>query len=155
MNHGSYNKIAHEWSSARNRFFGKEHEYIDAVLSTARVGSTILDIGCGSGRPMAEYIVSKGNHVVGVDESEEMLAIAKQNLPHEKWVLSPMETYEPQEGYQCALLWDSLFFVARTEHEPIIRKVVHWLPSGGRLMLTVGGSAHPAFTDFMYGQEFC
>jgi hypothetical protein len=65
-----------------------------------------------------------------------------------------METYEPRQDYRGALLWDSLFHIRRTEHEPILRKVVRGLPAGGRLMLTVGGSAHPEFTDFMYGQEF-
>jgi hypothetical protein len=28
------------------------------------------------------------------------------------------------------------------------------LPFGGRLMLTVGGSAQPAFTDVMFGHDF-
>ncbi len=154
MNRDSYNKIAHVWSSARNKFFGREREYIDTVLLTAPVGSTILDMGCGTGHPMAEYIISQGHHILGVDQSEEMLAIAKRNFPNEKWVLSPMENYETQKIYRGALLWDSLFHVRRTEHEPILRKVVRGLPSGGRIMLTVGGSAHAAFTDFMYGQEF-
>lgn len=102
---------------------------------------------------MAEYIISRGHHIVGVDQSEEMLEIAKQNFPNETWVLSPMETYKPQVGYRGALIWDSLFHVPRAEHEPIIRKLISGLPSGGRIMLTVGGSA-TAFTDFMYGQEF-
>lgn len=154
MNRDSYNKIAPQWASARNEFFGREREYLDAVLSSVPAGSTILDMGCGTGRPMAEYITGQGHHVLGVDQSEAMLAIAGKNLPGEKWVLSTMEAYEPQDSYQGALLWDSLFFIPRTEHEPIIRKVVRGLPSGGRLMLTVGGSAHPAFTDFMYGEEF-
>jgi len=154
MNRDSYNKIAHAWGSARRNFFGREREYIDAILSAVPNGSTILDVGCGTGCPMAEYIISRGHHIVGVDQSEEMLAIAKQNFPNETWVLYSMETYKPQVGYQGALIWDSLFHVRRTEHEPIIRKVVSGLPSGGRIMLTVGGSAHPAFTDFMYGQEF-
>jgi hypothetical protein len=56
--------------------------------------------------------------------------------------------------YRGALLWDSLFHILRTEHEPILRNVVNGLTPGDRIMLTVGGSAHPAFTDFMYGQEF-
>jgi trans-aconitate methyltransferase len=154
MNRDSYNKIAKVWSSARNKFFGREREYIDAVLAAAPAGSTILDMGCGTGFPMADYIVSQGRHILGVDQSGEMLKIAGQNLPHEKWVLSPMETYAPQEAYQGALLWDSLFHIPCTEHEPILHKVVHGLPVGGRVMLTVGGSAHPAFTDFMYGEEF-
>ena len=154
MNLDSYNKIAHAWGSARSNFFGREREYIDAILSAVPNGSTILDVGCGTGRPMAEYIISQGHHIVGIDQSEEMLAIARESFPNETWVLSPMETYEPQVGYQGALIWDSLFHVRRTDHEPIISKVVSCLPSGGRIMLTVGGSAHPAFTDFMYGQEF-
>ena len=154
MNRDSYNKIAHEWGAARNKFFGREREYLDAVLTTVPAGSTILDMGCGTGYPMAEYITAQGHHVLGVDQSEEILAIAKKNLPNEKWVLSTMEAYEPREDYQGALLWDSLFFIPRAQHEPIVRKVVRALPSGGRFMLTVGGSSHPAFTDFMYGQEF-
>ncbi len=154
MNSDSYNKIAQEWNAARSAFFGRESGYIDAVLSAAPVGPTILDMGCGTGRPMSEYIVSQGRRVLGIDQSEAMLAIARQRLPSEQWVLSSMELYVPGEGYRGALLWDSLFHVRRTEHEPIVRKVVCGLPSGGRFMLTVGGSDHPAFTDFMYGQEF-
>lgn len=117
-------------------------------------GSTILDVGCGTGRPMAEYVISQGRHVVGIDQSEAMLELARRHFPKETWVLSPMEAYDPQVAYQGALIWDCLFHVRRTEHEPIISKVVSGLPSGGRVMLTVGGSAHPAFTDVMYGQEF-
>jgi SAM-dependent methyltransferase len=154
VNRDSYNKIAHEWSAARIAFFGREREYIDAVLSAAPLGSTILDLGCGTGRPMAEYIVSSGRRVRGIDQSEAMLTIARQRLPAEEWLLGSMETYVPGNGYRGALLWDSLFHIPRAQHEPILRRVVRGLPSGGRLMLTVGGSAHPAFTDFMYGQEF-
>jgi SAM-dependent methyltransferase len=154
MNRDSYDRIAQQWSAARNAFFGRERHYIDAVLSAAPVGSTILDLGCGTGRPMAEYIVSQGRRVVGVDQSEAMLTIARERLPSEQWVLASMEAYEPGDGYAGALLWDSLFHVRRTDHEPIVRRVVKGLPPGGRFMLTVGGSAHPAFTDFMFGQEF-
>lgn len=103
---------------------------------------------------MAEYICSQRRRILGVDQSEEMLAIARQNLPNERWVLSSMEAYAPTEDYAGALLWDSLFHLKRTDHEPIMRKIVRGLPSGGRLMLTVGGSANPEFTDFMYGEEF-
>lgn len=154
MNRNSYNKIANEWSTARTAFFGREREYVDAVLAAAPTGSTILDLGCGTGRPMAEYIVSQGRHVLGVDQAEAMLAIARMQLPNEEWVLCAMQEYEPEAGFHGALIWDALFHLRRTEHEPIVRKVVRALPAGGRLMLTVGGSEHPEFTDFMFGQEF-
>jgi SAM-dependent methyltransferase len=154
MNRDSYNKIAQTWSSARNGFFGRERAYLDALLENAPASSTFLDLGCGTGRPMAEYLIAQGHHVLGVEQSEAMLAIARENFPDQTWVLAPMETYEPPLGYRGALLWDSLFHVQRAEHEPILRKVVNGLAQDGRIMLTVGGSAHPAFTDSMYGQEF-
>jgi len=154
MNRDSYNTIAQEWGRARNGFFGREQEYLDILLSAVPNGSTILDLGCGTGRPMAEYVLSRGHRIVGVDQSEEMLAIARQNFPDATWILCPMETYEPPVEYHAALVWDSLFHVPRAVHEPVIHRVVAGLPSGGRIMLTVGGSAHPAFTDFMFGQEF-
>jgi len=77
MNRDAYNKIAWHWSTARNSFFGREREYLDAVLLNAPIGSTILDLGCGTARPMAEYIVSQGRRVLGVDQSETMLVIAR------------------------------------------------------------------------------
>lgn len=154
MNHHSYNKIALKWHAARSTFFGKERQYLDAVLSITQVGATMLDMGRGTGRPMAEYIASQGRHVLGVDQSESMLAIARRRLPAEQWVLSTMEAFAPLKGYQGALLWDLLLHIPRAEHESIVRKVVQGLPLGGRIMLTVGGSAPPACTDFMYGEAF-
>lgn len=113
MNRNSYNKIAHLWNVARNGFFGREREYLDAILSVAPIGSTILDLGCGTGRPMAEYIVSRGRCVLGVDQSEEMLRLARQKLPHEQWVLSSIESYEPVEGITalCSGIRFSIFGV--------------------------------------------
>lgn len=154
MNRESYNQIAPQWAATRATFFGREREYLDAMLACAPAGSTILDLGCGTGRPMAEHIVAQGRRVIGVDQSEALLSIARGNLPNERWVLSTMQAFEPDQPCHGALLWDSLFHVLRTEHEPILRKVVDALPVGARLMLTVGGSAHPAFTDTMFGRPF-
>lgn len=154
MNLESYNQIALQWAAARSAFWGCEQAYLDAVLAVTPAETTILDLGCGTGRPMAEHVVAQGRRVLGVDQSEAMLALARSRLPRERWVLSTMEAFEPDQPCHGALLWDSLFHVLRTEHEPILRKVVGALPVGARLMLTVGGSAHPAFTDTMFGQTF-
>ena len=154
MNRESYNLIAPQWAAARTTFFGREREYLDAVLAAAPAGATILDLGCGTGRPMAEHIVAQGRRVLGVDQSEALLEMARSNLPTERWVLSTMQAFEPDQPCHGALLWDSLFHLPRADHAPTLRKVVNALPPGARLMLTVGGSAHPAFTDTMFGQAF-
>jgi len=154
MNRESYNRIAQEWSHARRGFFGREREYLDAVLETAPMGAAILDLGCGTGRPMAEYVVSRGRRIIGIDQSESMLDIARTNLPREHWVLAALEVCEIRYEYAGVLIWDSLFHIRRAEHASILEKAVTGLPTGGRLMVTVGGTEHPPFTDFMFGQRF-
>jgi SAM-dependent methyltransferase len=154
MNREAYNRIAPQWHLARSTFAKRERLYLEALLAAVPAGATVLDLGCGTGRPMAEYIVAQCRHVRGIDQSEAMLAFARKLLPDEQWLLASMERCDPGQGYRGALLWDSLFHLPRAEHEPILAKVVRGLVPGGRLMLTVGGSAQPAFTDFMFDREF-
>ncbi len=154
VNRESYNKVAREWSTARAGFTGREREYLDLVLEATREGATILDLGCGTGRPMAEYAVARGRHVIGVDQSQALLDLAKASMPGEHWILVSIENHEIAGGYQGAIIWDSLFHIPRAEHAGILGKVVGGLPAGGRLMVTVGGSVHPPFTDVMFGQPF-
>jgi SAM-dependent methyltransferase len=154
MNRDSYNNIAQEWALARAEFYGRERDYLDMLLSGLPQGSFLLDLGCGTGRPMAEYAISRGYRVIGIDQAERLLAQAKAAFPNEEWVLSSIENYGFQHRYASAVLWDSLFHIERERHATILKRVVEGLPVGGRLMLTVGGSQHPPFTDVMFGQEF-
>lgn len=56
----------------------QEKEKISALLSWEN-GQTVLDIGCGVGR-WGEEVLSKGLDYVGIDYSENLLNIAKENL---------------------------------------------------------------------------
>jgi cyclopropane fatty-acyl-phospholipid synthase-like methyltransferase len=141
-------------STPTTSFYGREREYLDLLLEKTSGGDAVLDLSCGSGCPMAEYVVSRGRRVIGIDQAESLLDMARSNLASERWILGRMEDYELEDVYGAAIVWDSLFHVARAEHESILRRVVRALPAGGRLMLTVGGSAHPPFTDCMFGERF-
>jgi SAM-dependent methyltransferase len=154
LNRDSYNRVAGEWSAARTAFYGREREYLDIVLRGLPEGSVILDLGCGTGRPMAAYGIERGYRVVGVDQAEKLLDKARAAFPAETWVHSSIEAYAFEHAYAAAIVWDSLFHIERERHEPILRRVVAGLPAGGRVMLTAGGSEHPPFRDAMFGQEF-
>ncbi len=150
----AYDRIAPRWDAIRHTFFGREARYLDLLLAEVPVGARVLDLGCGSGRPMAEAIVARGREVIGIDQSEAMLALARRHLPDQTWVHGAMQSVELPTGYAAALLWDSLFHVERQAHEPILQRVLDGMPSGGRLMLTVGGSSQRAFHDTMLGERF-
>jgi SAM-dependent methyltransferase len=154
LNRESYNAIAAQWDAARVAFYGREREYVDALLDGLPVSSNILDLGCGTGRPIAEYILSKGHRVTGVDQAEALLALARARFPNDTWIASSIEAFVPSERFAAIVCWDAMFHIDRSEHEALFARFARILLPGGRLMVTVGGSEHPAFTDTMYGQTF-
>ncbi|MEO9514418.1 MAG: class I SAM-dependent methyltransferase [Paracoccaceae bacterium] len=45
-----------------------EQPWLDRFLSvTAKGGRQVLDLGCGSGQPIAEHFISKGFKITGID----------------------------------------------------------------------------------------
>lgn len=154
LNRRSYNAIASNWDAARSSLFPYEHPFLERLTEGLLRPARILDLGCGTGRPVAEFLVRQGFDVTGVDQAEELLALARKRLPEGRWLRAQMETFEPDEEYDGAVVWDSLFHIPREHHEPILRSVLRSMRKGSRLILTVGGSDHPPFTDTMYGQPF-
>jgi cyclopropane fatty-acyl-phospholipid synthase-like methyltransferase len=155
VNRESYNRIAAEWDRSRATFFGPERDYVDLLLDGLAAGSPVLDLGCGTGRPIAEYVLARGYAVTGVDQASSLLDLARAHFPQATWIESRIEEVRLLEDhYAAAVCWDALFHIERARHARIIEKIAASLRPGGKVMLTVGGSDHPPFTDSMFGQEF-
>ena len=154
MNRRSYNAIAKDWDAARSTLFPYEPPFLERLTNSLPRGARLLDLGCGTGRPVAEFLIRQGYAVTGVDQAEDLLALARERLPEGRWLQAEMEKFEPDEEYDGAVVWDSLFHIPRKHHEPILRNVLRSLRTGSKVILTVGGSEHPPFTDTMYGQVF-
>ena len=154
MNQHSYDAIAPEWDTVRTTLSPAETRFLAILCEQLHPGSQVLDLGCGTGCPIAEHLVSRRLTVTGVDQSANMLELARRRLPGESWVLASIEEYVPAHAFAAAVAWDSLFHVPRSEHSAIFAKVRRCLPIGGRFALTVGGSEHAPFTDTMFGRRF-
>ena len=154
LNRDSYNAIAPSWDAARRSLSLRERPYLDAFLADLAVPSHVLDLGCGTGRPIAEHILGEGHRVTGVDQAERLLTLARSRFPAARWIESRIEHYAPAEHYGGVVCWDTLFHIERLHHGTLIRRFARWLEPGGKLMLTFGGSEHPAFTDTMFGESF-
>ncbi|MBZ2170712.1 class I SAM-dependent methyltransferase [Nitratidesulfovibrio sp. SRB-5] len=166
LNLASYDAVAPQWDRARHAFYGREQAYLDLLLEEiapavpgdlhgqAKTRPLVLDAGCGTGRPMAEYVLRRGCDVLGIDQSPAMVEVARQHFPQARWRVTPLEAYPFDEACHAVILWDCLFHIPRARHADILSGAVRALRPGGRLMLTAGGSAHPAFTDTMFDREF-
>lgn len=154
MNRAAYDSIVSDWDDARTQLSVHERRLLEHTLEPAEPGSAILDLGCGSGRPIGEYLLGRGFLLTGIDQSPRMLELARQRLPRGQWVECSLEAFTPQGRYGATVAWDSLFHIPREHHMTIFKRVRNVLRSGSRFALTVGGSEHAAFTDTMFGQQF-
>lgn len=73
-----YNKIAFQY--ARNIADRSPHEEIKRFIKLLKPQGRILDVGCAAGRD-CRIFKDSGLNVVGIDLSEKLLEIAKQNNP--------------------------------------------------------------------------
>lgn len=147
-----YDPIAGDWHASRRRFGARR--YVDLLVGGLRPGARILDVGCGTGAPVARYLVRKGFRVVGVDESARMLEIARRVVPEAELIEGDMCDVELAGTFDAAIAWDSVFHVERARHQNVFRKIYGALAPGGRFLLSAGGTGHPGFTSEMFGHTF-
>lgn len=159
INKDSYNAIANQWCASRMAFYGREQVYLATFLDGLPKPAHILDLGCGSGRPMAAHVLDQGHRITGVDQADKLLDVAREHFPHSTWIESGIENFVQQastseQRYAGIVCWDTLFHIERSTHKKLLQGMADMLEEGGRLMLTCGGSEHAAFTDTMHGATF-
>ncbi len=160
-----YDLIAEQWHSSAtergSKYVAHLLAYIDRILDGLPVGAPVLDLGCGTGEPIARYMVQRGYRVTCVDASFEMLKFARQTVAEAEFIHADMIDIELNATFDAAVAWDSMFHVERKHHAAIYQKISQALKLGGRFMLSVGGSAPDeeddsveGFTSEMFGQTF-
>ncbi len=147
-----YDRIAEEWHADRRAFTAEK--YVDVLAGRLEPGARVLDLGCGTGEPVARHLVERGFRVVCVDESAAMLEIARRALPGAEFIRADMCELELDEQFAAAVAWDSLFHVERGRHLSVFRKLSSLLSPGGLLLLSAGGTGHAGFTSEMHGHTF-
>ena len=152
----NYNQIVEKWHQARTTLPAMDKLLFEEFIAQLPKSAAILDLGCGTGIPIAKKLAEAGHKLTLVDCSESQLEIANKILPKAAIVCAPMESYEISAQFQGVVIWDSLFHLPRNSHENILRRVYQHLEKNGVVLLTSGGSnsEEEPFTDEMFGVTF-
>jgi ubiquinone/menaquinone biosynthesis C-methylase UbiE len=75
-----YNILAKEFDRDRNKTLMEEF-YLRKVLDTPNGRTGILDLGCGSGEPIARFFIEAGCFITGIDIAPAMLEICRERFP--------------------------------------------------------------------------
>jgi SAM-dependent methyltransferase len=147
-----YERRARDWIDERSRqkvFF--EKAALDRFAALAKAGGTILDLGCGPGKPMAAYLIAQGFDICGIDSSPTMISLARGNFPDREWLVADMRALSLGRAFDGVMAWDSYFHLNFEDQErmfPIFR--AHAKP-GAPLMFT-SGPQHGEAIGTLYGE---
>jgi SAM-dependent methyltransferase len=101
------------------------------------LGSTILDLGCGHGVPLAQALVNAGFDVFGIDSSPRMITAFRANVPAAHAEVAAIEDSDWfGMAFDGIVAWGVLFFLAPAAQEAVIAKVAKALKPHGRFLFT-------------------
>ena len=130
-----YDRCAADYSEQRDTVAPQELRLITERLKPE---STILDVGCGAGIPVAKHL-SVDYSVTGVDISSSMIGMAKTNVPVARFIKTDVMAAEfPTANFDAIVSFYALFHLPRREHEDLFRKFSTWLKPGGSLLVSLG-----------------
>lgn len=129
-----------------------EEKYLELICSLIPKQGNILDLGCGSGKPIFEYFKNRGYQVVGVDASEKILSIARENFPEDEFFLMDMRQLKLEQKFNAIIAWHSFFHLEGKDQEKMFKIFQEQLKPNGVLMFTSGNELAEAWSE-NYGQD--
>ncbi|MER6711489.1 methyltransferase domain-containing protein [Streptomyces sp. NPDC000877] len=105
-------------------------------------GGRVLDVGCGSGVPVARTLAAAGHRVTGIDISEVQIRRARERVPDADFRHADATTvsFEPA-SFDAVVSLYALIHIPLPEQPPLLRKIAGWLRPGGCFVATTGHGA--------------
>jgi len=142
-----YQRRAREWAEARGTTLF-ERPWLDRFTALLPPGGTVLDIGCGSGEPIARHLIEQQFAVTGVDSAPAMIEICAARFPSATWHVADMRRLALGRRFDGLIAWDS-FFHLRPEDQRAMFPIfgAHAAPKAA-LVFTSGTSLGEAIGTF-------
>ncbi len=134
-----YERHASAWDADRGKSLF-ERTWLDRFRAASGGDAAMLDLGCGSGEPIARYLVESKHAVTGVDSSPSLIRLCSERFPDHTWIVGDMRRLDLGVRFGGIIAWDSFFHLNPDDQRamfPIFR--AHAM-SGAALMFTSGPS---------------
>ncbi len=154
----TYNRIAGDWF--------KDHEddtwWVNSTnkfVSFLKPGNLVLDVGCGAGLK-SKYLITKGLKVVGIDLSEDIIEIAKKEVPGARFKVADItEPLEFDKKFDGIFAQAVLLHIPKKDIKKVLANLLSPLKSEGYLYIAVkslkgGQPEEQVIKESDYGYEY-
>jgi ubiquinone/menaquinone biosynthesis C-methylase UbiE len=144
----SYDKIAREYHVSRSKFdHRKELKELAALLPK---NAKVLDVGCGAGVPVARFLVEGGFRVTGIDFSENMLGLARKNVPKAVFIKKDMNKLDfAVSSFDGVTAFYSIIHVPREKHSLLFESFHGILKAEGIMLVCMGPDEWEATGEYL------
>src|SRR3954469_5024303 len=132
-----YDRIAEiyeRWGDPATNIKGR---YIDVLRRHVTPGSSVLDLGCGTGAQVTQLLASEYG-VVGVDISRRSIELARSRIVDAAFVVGDIGSIAfAEQSFDAVVAFFSLIHVPRELHGDLLSAIKSWLRPGGWLICTM------------------
>ncbi len=133
-----FDRLAPDWDAELIR----NDDIISTILDNAAVteGKVVLDVACGTGVLIPDYLKRKVASVTGIDISPKMAEIAEEKFPQENVTILCGDVEETEFGrlFDCVVVYNA--FPHFPEPERLVARLASLLKPGGTLTVAHGMS---------------
>ncbi|KAK3066515.1 hypothetical protein LTR53_017103 [Teratosphaeriaceae sp. CCFEE 6253] len=126
--------IAYEHAYRHNPF---KKAMVAHALTLLPRGSRVLDVGCGTGVPVAQMLADAGMAVTGTDVAPNMIEHARRRVKG-AFEVADMADYEPRGSYDAIFIIYSQLGLTYSAFHGAVSRLVHALQPDG--LLAIGQS---------------
>ncbi|MDO9533172.1 MAG: class I SAM-dependent methyltransferase [Deltaproteobacteria bacterium] len=142
-----YDHMAESYMESRSLFDNTDQ--LEKLAELIPPKSTVLDLGCGTGLPVAKFFTERDNGVTGIDLSDKMIRFAKENVPNAVFYTENIINADLSENsFDLIVSFYCLFHLRKEQQREIFNKIMHWLKSGGYAYFTLATKEYTGQEDF-------
>lgn len=125
-----------------------ERAWMERFRAAMPEGAAVLDLGCGSGEPVARFLIEAGHHVTGVDSSPTLIDLCRSRFPNQEWIVADMRDLRLDRRFGGIIAWNSFFHLTPDDQRAIWPVFGAHAEPGAALMFTSGPAAGEAIGEY-------
>ena len=133
--------------------FSFVYEYGQGVIDLLDItsGMSVVDLGCGNGQ-LTKQLSDMGMEVIGIDESEEMISLARKSYPKIKFVRAEATSFTVDKKVDA--IFSNAVFHWIDNQDDLITNIAFQLKEGGQLVCEFGGYGNTELIHAALEREF-